>query len=287
MKLVLAVLLALSPLLSSCSQPYAIRFLDRAFPTRPGQKVQITTLRGKTEVQAVIGSRDIVVRGTVETLADSPERAVAQAEAVKVVDTSNPNRRDELLRLEVAGVPASGDTRLNAEFLVPKDVHLEIRDGPEDLVVSELDAGIAIQDGAGHIVLQGIKGPIEISDQDGDITVSGCQGPVTIDDRRGDIIVEEVTGDIEIKDREGDALIQSVTGDVTLAKQGRGNVRLTNLDGNWYIKEWLDNPTKPIIDTIWPKGEGGTRAVPSAASHKEAAGGRPATDGGDGKKDQK
>lgn len=271
MKIVVVPLLILPAFLCSCSQPYAIRFSDRAFPTEPGQRVLLTTLRGRTEVHGVIGSRDIVVRGTIDTMADSPGNAVAQAEAVKVIDTSDSTRKDRQMRLEVVGTPASGETKLVAEFLVPKDIHLEIHDGPEDLVVRDLDGGVVIQDGAGNITLSDIKGPISISDQDGDISVRSCQGPVTIEDRRGDIIVQEVTGNVELKDREGDALVQSVTGDVTIAKQGRGSVRISNLDGRCYIKEWLDNPSMPIIDTIWGKDDA-PAAAPQPASAKQASG---------------
>ena len=57
------ILISLAPVLASCSQTYAVRFQPRAFPTRPGQKVVITTARGRTEIRGVAGSRDIQVEG--------------------------------------------------------------------------------------------------------------------------------------------------------------------------------------------------------------------------------
>lgn len=247
-------LLPFAPLLCSCSQPFAVRFPDCAFATQPGQRVLLVTSRGRTSIQGVIASRDIVVRGTVQVLASSPDGAAICAQAVKVIETSTPNSSDPLLRLEVIGIPSSGGTQLDAEFLVPKDIRLEIQDGPEDLTVRELDAGITIRDTTGKIDLADIKGPVEIDDQDGDIQSIRGEGPMKIVDRRGDIRLEEITGNIDIRDREGDVHIQSVTGNVVMSKQGRGFVRINNLDGTWEAREWADNPLQPVINTIWPRG---------------------------------
>jgi hypothetical protein len=263
------------PLLASCAQPYAIRFPDCAFPTEPNMRVKIMTARGKTEVHGVTGSRDIVVRGTVHTLSESLAGATGQAAAVKVLDTSVPGT-EQVLRLEVIGIGAAGDTRFEAEFLVPRDVRVEVVDGPEDLSIRDLDAGATIPDNAGgDITIQDVKGPIRIVDGDGNIGILRTEGRVRIEDRRGDIACEEVTGDIDIADREGDVLIQSVTGNVVMSKLGRGKVRVNNLVGDWKVREW-DNPIKPVFDTIWPKDERGD-VQPVSAKDGEASSGGGAT----------
>jgi len=251
----------------SCTVPQAVRFPDRAFPTQPNQKVVITTRRGNTEITGVIGSRDILVRGTVRTRPTSPDTAARRAEAVKVIDTSVSQGEGQVLRLDVTGMSSSGGMLLDTAFFVPKDIQLEVHDGPEDLTIRGLDRGVTIVDGAGDIDLQEINGPVEIEDQDGNIHYLTGKGAVKVVDRRGNVIIEEVTGNIDLEDREGDALIQSITGDVVLAKRGRGTVRIYNVDGNCHIREW-DNPTQPIIDTIWPQ-DGKGSGEPRAASMKE------------------
>jgi hypothetical protein len=244
-------LAALLPLLPACAQTHAVRFPLCAFPTKPEQKVVLKTLRGRTEVRGVQDSRDIMVSGTIHTTAGSLTQAEAQAQAVRVVNLSLPEEVDPVLRLEVVGIPAGSATRFDAEFWVPKDVKLEIIDGPEDLFIEGVEAGVAIEDGPGDIELRRIKGPVAIRDQDGNISYYGGRGPVFIADRRGDITIEEVAGDLDITDREDDVLIQSVTGKLTYAKDGRGTVRINNLDGPTIIREWVNNPGQPILNTIW------------------------------------
>jgi hypothetical protein len=261
----------IAPFLVSCTTTPPVRFSDCAFHTEPGQRVKIVTRRGKTEVQGVINSRDIVVRGSLR--ADASANSTARLDAVKVIDTSIPQERGKFLRLEVVGIPPNSSVRLDTEFLVPKDVRLEIEDGPDDLAVKDLDAGLVIRDAAGNITLSSLQGPVDIASSDGDVLFTEGKGPVKVVDRRGDIILEEITGDIEIDDREGDIGIQSVTGDVTLSKKdpaGRGKVRIENLDGNWKIREW-DNPSKPIINTIWSKA-GVERTPPKPAPREGRAG---------------
>jgi hypothetical protein len=52
-------------------------------------------------------------------------------------------------------------------------------------------------------------------------------------------------------------------------------VRISNLDGRCYIKEWLDNPSMPIIDTIWGKDDAPAAAPQPAALKESKAGAGP------------
>jgi len=185
---------------------------------------------------------------------------------VRVVDLSLPEAVDGDLRLEVVGIPAASPTRFDAEFRVPKDVRVEVIDGPEDLLIEGLERGVTVQDGPGDIELRSVSGPVIINDHDGNISYFGGQGPVTITDRRGDITIEEVKGDIDIADREDDVLIQSVTGKLTYGKDGRGTVRINNIDGPYIIREWVNNPSQPLINPIWkPGAKPAATPVPAAA----------------------
>ncbi len=249
--------------LVSCSENYALRYPGRAFPTQPGQRVVITTLRGRTVIRGVEGSRDIVIQGTIYTIAQSPEEADRAAQEVSVVDASIPAGPLPALRLDYRGISSISPTRFESQLLVPPDIRIEIRDGPEDLSVESLEAGITISDGAGDIALHRISGPVEIDDLDGDIHFIDGQGPVKILDRRGGIHIEEITGSVDITDREDDALIQSVTGDLRFSKRGRGIVRINNLDGKLDIREW-DNPFPAQINTVWEKVGETARPVPSS-----------------------
>jgi len=258
----------LLPILPACAQNYAVRFPARAFGTKPDQRVVIATLRGRTQIRGVVGSRDIVVSGNVLVSATSPASADSQARVVRVAETP-PVLKDDPLVLSVAGIPSTSSTRFESEFIVPIDIRLEIRDGPEDLIVEGLRAGVTIEDGAGDISLTDLAGPVKIVDLDGNIYYHGGRGPVTVDDRRGDITIEEVTGPVEIVDREDDILVQSVTGDLSLWEEGRGVVRINNLDGELKIKKWVNNLSKPIINTVW-EDEGHQPSEPAPASAKVA-----------------
>jgi hypothetical protein len=263
----LAVILA--PVLVSCAQNYNVRFPDRAFPTRANQRVVIVTSRGRTEVRGVIGSRDIVVRGTVATSADSGAQADARAAAVKITDTTSATPQGPVLRLEVTGIPAGSPTHFDSEFLVPRDLRLEILDGPEDLIVQGMEGSISIRDGAGDIIVQDFAGPVEIEDLDGDILCSHGKGSVKITDRRGNITVEEVAGNVEIMDVEGDALVQSISGNLSFGKRDRGTVRICNIDGLVSFPVW-NNASKPIIETIWEPVASPKATAPRGASRAEA-----------------
>ena len=270
------------PLLASCAQTYAVRFQDRAFPTQSGQRVELVISRGQTEVRGVVGSRDVLIHGTVRTRADSPAAAELQAGAVRVIETSPPGA--EVLRLEVVGIHPDGGTLFDSEFLVPKDIRLEIRDGPEDLHVLGMEGSVSIHDGAGDIVVEDFSGPVEIEDLDGDILCHNGRGPVKITDRRGNITVEEVTGDLDIMDREGDAVVQSITGNLSFGKRGKGQVRIDNIAGTISFPVW-ENPVKPIFDTVWEgsaitsgdsPGAQESRPQPAPASTSEPAAPAPA-----------
>lgn len=271
-------------LLSSCAQSYALRFPVRAFGTLPGQKVVIVSSRGRTEIRSVPGSRDISVGGTVRVMAPSLASADALAQSVQIRGSPGavplpmggpvpaaavtapaggpvpavarlpgggaPRSDGPPLELQVLGIPVESTTRFEAEYRVPDDVRLEIRDGPEDLYLEGLSGGVTIHDGAGDIVLERMGGPVEIEDLDGDIFIFRGKGPVRIRDRRGSIHIDELTGDIDISDREDDILVQSVTGDLKLAKLERGNLRVNNIDGEVVFREWKSS-SKPVINTIW------------------------------------
>lgn len=267
------------PAVSACAQSYAVRFPARAFGTKPDQRVVISTLRGRTQIRGVVGSRDIVVSGSVLVTAGSPAAADSQARAVRVTETP-PILKDDPLVLSVAGIPSTSSTRFESEFIVPIDIRLEIRDGPEDLLVEGLRAGISIEDGAGDIDLTDLTGPVKIVDLDGNIFYHGGRGSVTVNDRRGDITIEEVTGPVEIIDREDDIMVQSVTGDLSLWEEGRGVVRINNVDGKLVIPKW-NNLAKLIIDTVWEdegppaarKGAAPSAPAPAAAKVPPPAGG--------------
>jgi hypothetical protein len=188
----------------------------------------------------------------VETTAVSPLEADLQAGAVRVADVSIPESPGPALRLEVSGIPAGGGTRFDSQFRVPRDIRLEIHDGPEDLLIEGIGGGVIIVDGAGDIELRDWSGPVEMTDLDGSVLCYGGQGPVRISDRRGDLSVEDVTGNVDITDVEGDALVQSISGNLSFAKRDRGTVRISNIDGLLSFPAW-NNPLKPIINTIWEK----------------------------------
>jgi len=261
--------------LVSCAENYALRYPGRAFSTQPGQRVVFSTLRGRTVIRGVEGSRDIVVQGTIYTTAQSPEEADRAAQEVSVVDESVPVGPHPALRLSIRGIPSISSTRFESQLLVPPDIRLEILDGPEDLFVESLECGIKISDGAGDIDLQRISGPVEIDDLDGDIHYLDGAGAVKIVDRRGSIHLQEITGSIDITDREDDAIVQSVTGDLRFSKLGRGIVRINNLDGKLDIREW-NNPFPAQINTVWEKDGESARPAPSSGPPppEESSGGK-------------
>lgn len=124
-----------------------------------------------------------------------------------------------------------GDTGIDLEVTMPRNLGLDIDDGSGDLSVEDLAADVAIDDGSGGIHVSRIQGNLEIEDNSGEIEVRDVTGDVRIDDGSGSITVVGVGGQITVDDGSGGIDIDDVGRDVIIVDAGSGGVHIGNVKG--------------------------------------------------------
>jgi hypothetical protein len=162
-------------------------------------------------------------------------------------------------RLEITGVPGTGEARIRAKACTSKEAWLEdsnvdIAGGKRariavvlptdnggwfsigndyayiDLVVEVPDdMPLAVADSSGGMWLKNIA-DLEIDDSSGEIEISGARGSITISDSSGDIDIAGAAGNVTIEsDSSGDIYGEDIDGAVLVEKDSSGDIRFSDV----------------------------------------------------------
>jgi DUF4097 and DUF4098 domain-containing protein YvlB len=123
---------------------------------------------------------------------------------------------------------------IDVELIMPKDMHLEIDDGPGNVLITNINGMLEIDDASGSLNIQNIGASVSIDDGSGSLEISNVFGDVRIDDGSGKIKITHINGSVYIDDGSGDINITDVSENITV-EDGSGSVNILELAGNFKL----------------------------------------------------
>jgi hypothetical protein len=194
------------------SSPHLTSDLTGSVPTRPGERIRLSTELGSIVVHTQDADK---VDYKIHLEADASQKDAQ--ELLKSFAISSRETSDGLLlKAESSGRRSSGRLWVTLELDIPKNVGLEVSTGGGNIDASEID------------------GRVSLSTSGGNITAGNIGGAAHLDTGGGNISAKSVAGDLGANTGGGHITIDTVQGNATLHTSG-GHIRVTSIQGTAHL----------------------------------------------------
>jgi hypothetical protein len=194
------------------------------------QSLRVVARSGSLKIQGRPGAAAVEVHGT----------ACASSEGVLERIRLRAERRGSELYVE-ADLPESdwfwsGESRLDLELEVPRELRLDVEDGSGSLEIRGVSS-LRLDDGSGDAWIEDVDGEVRVVDGSGKLGLVKIGGAVRLRDGSGEIEVRDVAGPVTIEeDGSGGIDVQGARQSVTVRRDGSGSIRVRGVTGDFVVE---------------------------------------------------